>query len=272
MDDCEKNYLLLLNLCVHVINAMKGEQIPSEFPWIGETQPTASKLFHHLGTAYTISKDICLPKNVGGGMVYRDISSLAVLIRTSFETYLTFNYLFVSPQTGEDKKYRHIIWELGDLLALQKYPPFEEENKIKYEENKKLIIALKAQLNDNPVFQKLSLKERQRALGKPWILRPNWTDLAVIAGMGKNFFDSNYSYLSSYAHTGHLSIFQLPQIDSEEIQSEFVNSFLLRGIFIMAHFICAYTSIYPKAQLVLFEYPEAAQVARTWNFTQDELD
>jgi cation transporter-like permease len=89
--------------------------------------------------------------------------------------------------------------------------------------------------------------------------------------MGKNNFESNYSYLSSYAHTGHLSIFQLPQIRSEEIQSEFVNSLLLRGVFIMAHFVCAYTSIYPKAQLILDEYPEATMVVKMWNFTKDEL-
>ncbi|HVX01146.1 MAG TPA: hypothetical protein VHA52_12045, partial [Candidatus Babeliaceae bacterium] len=59
-----------------------------------------------------------------------DLFSINALFRVMMETYITFNWIFVAPQTSDEKEFRFLLWKLDGLF---------EKRKFEYTEGGKLI-------------------------------------------------------------------------------------------------------------------------------------
>jgi hypothetical protein len=261
----ELEYLQLLDLCFRLVESIKGQEVTEDTVWLTETQPTATKLFYHLGSIYYLSKGTTLPDLAGVKIGYIDFPSIVVVARAAFETYLTFYFIFVAPSSIEEKQFRYKIWDLGGLLDRQKFPVTLEENKAKLSEEKLIIDKLISELISNPFYLSLKSDQKKEARKGNWRLDKHWTDLAHIAGFDQAYFKNIYRYLCSYAHSGNLSILQLSQVNDKQTQLSMAETWLGLGLVLMGHFSSSYVSIYPKSKTVLQSFPDAARTADIWD-------
>jgi len=261
----KEEYIELLDLFAQTVESIRGQKIPEGYEWMNETQGCAIKLFHHLGSLYYLSNGTSLPPLMNHEISYIDVSSMIVILRSAFETYLAFNYVYVSPSSSDDRLFRYLIWDLGGLIDRQSFAAVEPENVAKKESEKILVKHLQEKIINMSQYKTLSKAQMNAAINGDWKLGQSWADLAEKSGIDKGYFKSTYRYLCAYSHTGNLSIFQLSQLTSQEDKIEFADTWLSIGLVVMSHFICDYITVYPSAKKVLDDNPKASDNAYRWN-------
>src|SRR2546428_13427782 len=103
-----------MDLMVRLVESRKGEQVPPERGWEVDMQPLAGKLFHHLGTLFSLwETGTVLPPLADQEVGYVDASSMAVVCRAAFESFLAFHHIFVDAQPPGLKGFRYKMWTIG---------------------------------------------------------------------------------------------------------------------------------------------------------------
>lgn len=262
----EGEYLQLMDLYVRVVESMAGVPSVGDNAWIKDAENLSIKLFYHLGSLFYLTKGTKLPRLGGVEVEYIDNSTINVVARSAFETYLAFYYIFVAPTSNSEKIFRLKVWELGGLLDRQKFPASLEESKDKLREEKKRIELLVKDIQNNPIYKKQDTKRQKEAKKGKWRFQNTWGDLAEVACFNRSYFDSLYRYLSGYAHSGSLSSIQIEaSAANRNSQLELAKTILGVGKVLMGHFIFSFVSIFSKANTVLGAYPDAAAIAEIWN-------
>jgi len=256
-------YEILLDFLVRVVESTKGTLYSKETAWIKDTQPLGAKLFMHCGSVYHLAHNTRVPNVLNKGISFVDHHSIIVLVRTIHELYLAFNYIYIAPSTNELRAFRHSIWELGAFLDRQKFPATLEESKRKQEEEKSVVKELTDAVEKDKIFKSLSASEQQKALRGEWRLNYGWVDLAEFASLDKEQFRSAYRYLCSYAHTGHLSIFQM-QAEPDDSFS-IIDTWIDSTMAVISHFIYDYMKLYPKSVGLFREFPEAEKLVYVYD-------
>ena len=257
----EHEYILLLDFFARLVESIKGTVLNVDTRFLGDTQPPAAKFLLHCGTIFYLTRGTKLPRLFDRKISYLDYHSIVVLVRTVHELYLAFNFIYVAPTTIKEKSFRHRVWELGKFLDHQKFPATEEENIKKLQSEKEVVAELKKAVQTSPVFQTLTPSQQDKALKGEWRLGYPWVDIAEFAGLDKEHFCAIYRYLCSYAHTGHLSIFQMQQA------ADFADVISLTEVWIdsvmgvISHFIYDYIKLYPKAVELFKQYPKTEKLA-----------
>jgi hypothetical protein len=257
----EADYILLLDFFARLVDSTKGTVLDSQTKFLADTQPLAAKFLLHCGSIYHLMKGTRIPGILGKELSYLDNHSIIVLVRTIHELHLAFNFIFVSSATIEVNAFRHKVWELGAFLDRQKFPATEEENIKKLQSEKEVVSQLTGAITSSSVYQALTPPQQDKSLRGEWRLGYAWVDLAEFAGLDKEQFRSTYRYLCSYAHTGHLSIFQMQQAaDFSELYS-LTETWIDSTMGVISHFIYDYVKIYPKASELFKQFPKAEQIA-----------
>jgi hypothetical protein len=257
----DREYILLLDFFARLVESTKGTVLDAETRFLADTQPLAAKFVLHCGTIFHLTRGTKLPNLLGKELSYLDHHSIIVLVRAVHELYLAFNFIYVVPSTIEDKKLRHNIWELGAFLDRQKFPATEEENIKKLQSEKEVVAELTTAVETNPAFKNLTASQQDKAVNGEWRLGYGWVDLAEFAGLDKEGFRATYRYLCSYAHTGHLSIFQMQQAADISDVISLTEVWIDSVMGVISHFIYDYVKLYPKAVELFKRYPEAEQLA-----------
>ena len=253
-----------MDLFLQTIRSLQSEEIPPDMGWLTDAQPLALKLFQHLGSLFHLARETIVP--LGRiNISYIDHASITVLARSAFETYLAFYYIFVAPPTVQEKLFRYKLWQLGGLLDRQRFSAFSDMAKGKAHLEKEMVDCLQEEIQAGPFYKQLDCEDQKKARQGKWRFNKSWTDLAKIAGFDRVYFEVVYCYLCSYAHTSYLSIVQIGQADSKETQGSLAETWLGLGLGLMSHFIFALVSIYPKAHIVLSNFPDALRTASIWN-------
>lgn len=267
----EEEFETLLNLMVRLVESTDGIEIPSGEEWHEYSNAFAVKLVHHLGTAYYIAKGTNL---VLGDKLhqYVDHSSFKVIIRSALESYLAFNFIIVAPPTSEEKRFRFNIWQLGGLLERQNSAVITPEGKLTLLSEKPLVEKVLADVKGDPLYKKLNYKQKEMARNGEWRLGRGWRKLAEIADINPNYFQGVYRYLCGYAHSGHLSLFQIKQTESLESQADHIQHVMGIGVMIMSHFCFAYSGLYPEAKSALEADPEAKFIADIFHFKSKDME
>lgn len=135
-----------------------------------------------------------------------DNASLDVLTRASFETYLTFNYLFIQSDNPDVRVFRFNCWDLNGYCNRLNYTyiPKNQKNRMKCEEKKRK--RLQDTIKASPCFRILDSDTQGKILSGNWRGKKSWVDLAIEAGFNKNLFRDIYSCLCSEAHCSRVSI------------------------------------------------------------------
>jgi len=193
-----------------------------------------------------------------------DNGSINVLGRSAIETFLVFHYVFVEPTTEAEKDFRYWSWVLGGLMDRQKYPTKFQHTKEKKIREKTIIADIKQKLRDNSVFKTLSDEVKKGIIkeGK-WRLK-SWSKIALSAGLSKIHAKHFYNYLCGYAHSGSLSILQIRQAYSLDIQKKLAETTCKVILIAIAFMIKSYGFIFPQSNDALKMNSELSEVIQKW--------
>lgn len=267
----DREYLTLIDLLARLGDSTKGTVFNAETLWLKDTEILAAKFVMHCGSVFYLTRGTSIPDILGGELSYLDHHSIIVLVRAIHELYLTFNFIYVTPKSVEERRFRHKVWELGAFLERQKFPATEEESVKKLQREKEIVDKLNQAVQTNKVFNTLKPCQQKKALKGEWRLGYHWTDLAEFANLDKEQFRATYRYLCSYAHTGHLSIFQMQQVTDISETVSLVKFWIDSVMGVISHFIYDYAKVFPKAAKLLKRYPEAEKIAYIYNGLERNL-
>ena len=129
----------MLEIFARYGEAVRGKKLSGDLAWQVDAEALAMKLFFHLGSSFQLQEGTTLPEIAGVTPHYIDFPSVSTLTRAAFETYLCFHYIFIQPNSLEEKSFRHDIWELGGFLDRQRFTVTTPEGRAKLEEEKKVV-------------------------------------------------------------------------------------------------------------------------------------
>lgn len=258
-----------MELFFHVVDSLAGRKVTDETAWLHDAENSAVKLFNHLGTIRHLQHGTNLPIIDGRPRQYVDHSSISILARAAFETYLCYYYIYGDLRCDTTtKKLRHDIWSLGGLLDRQNATSVTTSQGISVlEQDRKVIARLLSDIKSNPAFDALTPKQKAKAENGKWRLDNSWVNLAEIAGFDTHLFRDMYSYLCSYAHSGGLSLLQVGQAVSINDQQYLSGLALQCAMILMSDFVLSYTLLFPDTRIHLEANAEMVQMVRRWHMT-----
>ena len=185
---------------------------------------------------------------------------------------LTFYFIFIAPTSDDERHLRFKVWSLGGLLDRQRFTPTSEEGRERLKQEALQIGCLCNQIQTNPEYAKLPASRQKDARKGRWKFENSWVDLAVIAGSSQRYFVGLYAYLSSYAHSGHLSALQIGQAQDKKVQYQLGEIYVGVGLTIMSHFLVGYSSHFLPVQKLIAANPADAALLEKWRFIGSELN
>ena len=256
----EQEYIKLLTVLLQVAEANKGLQAEGD-DRILDAEGLAQKVtFHALSVLY-LSRSTTLREF---GASFFDPASINVLGRAALEAFLVFHYVFVNPKLDYEKDFRYFSWVLADLLMRQSYPVQSPKGKKILEDERTRIEELKTHLGNNLCFKNLTPSQQKRLINQGiWRLQ-SWTDIALSAGLNKTQAKAFYRHLSSYAHAGSLSVLQLRQAQTADVQRSLFAATMGLVMIAMAYMVKAYCTVFPKLQAALQRDPNGAALVDQW--------
>ena len=222
----------------------------------------------NLATLFYLSKGSRLQEfsEFKGLVNFIDNSSINVIARSAFETYLTFHGLFVEKNlTDEEREFFVSLWGFRGLLERVKTPSSSKESEEKAKEIKEKIKEWRKKIKDHSVYKKLGKDDRDKAVGGEWRLNKGWNILAKEAGFSEKFFNAMYGKYSDSAHSGAwITQEGFRSLNSKEQERKVV---IVLGSMatVMAKFIESFWEIYPKFKPEAITQEEwiAIEVGRT---------
>ena len=246
MKENEHSYLKLLNILVNVIEAGKGTPAGEDDRML-DAEGLGLKFFGHVSSALYIYRgtnihDINLPLNS-----FNDFTSLNIIARAAFETFLVFHHIYISPSTDGEKDFKYYSWLLSGLVPRQKFYTTSQESKDLLKREGDYIDFIITKLNDNKYFKALEKKQQNKITKSGYWRLKSWKEIALSAGLHEIHAKSLYSYLSDYAHSGSLSILQWREARSNDIRKRLMYATLGLILIVMANFIDCYCRVFPRA-------------------------
>lgn len=200
----------LLRALGAAIDANKG--LPSDSDeWLLDAEGLALKcVFHGSSTAQLHSGTELPPARA----TLLDVASMNVLARATIESFLTFHYVFAAPKEAPAKTFRHLAWVLAGLLERQGFAASETENQQKLADEQAQILTLQERLRASEELQCMTPKQQRSVLERGAWRQQSWKEIALSTGMSPLHAVQEYTYLSSFAHSGSLSVLQVRQARS----------------------------------------------------------
>ena len=198
------------------------------------------KLVGHLSSVFYLSRGTKPPEIILRGKLvdFPDIGSLHVLLRTSFENYLTFYSHFVKPENDDEIKFLSNTWGLGDLIQLRKFHQSDLGDIAEtLRQNEERIEKVQLWIKQAPQYEKLDKGEKKKAVKGDWRLGKSWVETAKNMGIGEKYFNSLYSMLSSHVHSGFGSLGHFREASTPEFRQQEAEPPGMHGVIILAQFI-----------------------------------
>jgi len=193
----------------------------------------------------------------GGPAKVYDHATTQALSRMALETYLTYFHVFQQPGDNSTKRdLRYSAWRLASLRAEGDWHTGAGSDL----PDKWLatIAAVRSDLQQNPTFEALDNKNRQRILEGRW-RRPPWAKIAQEAGLPTTVSGPLYNMLSESMHSGSYAAFKIVQADPAA-QKRLVETDLLLVMIIMGKGLHSHLGILelPQDLRKVIEYWSAA--------------
>ncbi len=270
----DKEYLIILDLLFRVVDCNRGVvQLNQK---LFEAESLARKFFCHCASVFYLSRGTNIDDFPSTKVGFFDVASINVLARATIESFLAFHYIFGSKVTEEERNFRFYSWQLGGLKERQKSLPSiqireQQAKKVRANEQKR-IQNYEQILKNNKIFLKLNKKHQKRILEGNWrnkILggkceNMSWREIALDAELSELHAEHVYRYLCGYAHSSSLSILQLSQANTAQVQSALFAGTVGVIKIAMSNFIFEYCKLFPNSKLELNKNAEAKMAAEDW--------
>jgi hypothetical protein len=266
----ELDFELLIKAALEIGNSLDGQKTSIGRPNIYFAEGIGQKILSHVISAHYLSKGypLATDKHLFVGQI--DFSSVSILVRAALESYLTFNYVFVSAKGEDELTFRFNCWNLGGFIDRSDFIPTEEQHvKLKGYESEQINI-IQAELQKSDTFKNLNAENKKAALNGKWKLLNSWSKLAVNAGFNKKFFDNYYKFLCSHAHSSRLSIIQIQQTKDLKTQSEMSNASIGIVMVVLAKYLFDYIHLIPELNHFTTDKEKYALIAE-WKQIGEEL-
>jgi hypothetical protein len=187
----------------------------------------AQKILLHSSTILANAKGICYPLKNNNEVHIQDPFSLNVIFRSLVECYLTLNHINFS-ETEEQKEIKLKLWSQYGLRQRGKMAitVLKKEGELVQENDRETIEELVKDIKSNINFLNLDEDKKETFLDqitKDWkfgfkkniYLKYSWQELLDKSGLKNELYNDLYNYLSWFAHSSSISIYQLRDIYSE---------------------------------------------------------
>jgi hypothetical protein len=184
-----------------------------------------------------------------------DPFSMSVLMRSLLECYLTLHHINFAP-TKEENDIRFKIWTHYGLCQRTKMSFFTmpKEMLVQLDYEKKEIENLKKEICNSNLFLNLD-EDKQKTLSKKitrdWkfmfknetYLKCSWQELLDNSGVNQMLFSDTYNFLSWFAHSSSISLYQLRDIYRENRDKNEVKNVLKEAAIVVALAITDYIKV-----------------------------
>jgi hypothetical protein len=269
----EESLEQLLVILVRVVEAQAGTDAGPDQRLL-DAEGLILKFVGHVTAALVLSRSTSLPDL---GIRFFDPGSISVLARSAVETFLVFHHVFVAPTHPAEADIRYMAWQLGGLADRQRFPLHSPAGEKLLEHEAAQIAALRAHIQDNPLFATLSEKQRKQILRGRWRAGGDgqdipWKALALNAGFNEDSANGIYHYLCGYAHSSWISVLQLRQARTREEQGQLMGFPLSSLGAVVAHMIKAVCRVFPKSLDALEADPKAQELVEIWAYVTSTDD
>jgi len=190
--------------------------------------------------------------------LYPDIATLFLIERSQIETYLTFYYLNIQPESYEEGQFRFLLFELSGLSSRQKFDV--STNSIyheKKENEKKTIEILINKINSNIFFQNLTKQQRLHLLKERPAKIIGWEKLIIQSHLNTEIFLPTWKLYSNYAHSEMNSLIQLKTYFKKRDElNNTLNQILIQEIMLVSILIKDLVKLSKSIEEVYNEYPQ----------------
>lgn len=171
--------------------------------WIAQCKPISTRfIFQSLafmdvvsGTEINLIHDDEQSKSKD---LFISVEGAHTLFRAQFETYLLYHFIFISPQTEDEMKFRSLIWQFGNLWQQQKAIEQKTGKETFDTPCLNLMERIKKEIESSPYFLALSKNQQTCILKGDSKILIKWTEINKQAGFeGVAKFKGLYAYLCS---------------------------------------------------------------------------
>jgi len=248
--DNEKDQIELLSILLYIIEANKGIPAKGDLRVI-DAEGLSLKFFGHALSALYVYRGINISELKIPIINVPDPSSVDVLVRAAFESFLVFYYIFIDSENINEIDLKYYAWELAGLYERQKFPAILEENIKKLEQERKLIEKIRKKIKNNLIFQSYTEKQKNNLFTQlersKWRTK-GWAEIALSAGLSKLNSKFIYSFFCEHAHSGNLSITQVSQSSDFKVRRELMKPSMGHLNICVANMIKYYCLYFPKSQ------------------------
>lgn len=266
LDDLEH----LTYLTFQLIDSEAGKPNTQESNWKNDAQVMCTKIFKHIASVQQLYQGSHFDYGQGESFEYIDVSSVAVLVRTAFESYLTFHYVFINSDPAVTE-YRHKSWRLAGLVDRSRLLANTDATKLILAQEAIAIQQIITELEAHPHHQTHAPKRGKSILEGKWKPADGWKHLSEEAEIHPTYFRDIYNGLSNHAHGSYISALQIRDTNDIDAQRKFAAGFLNCGALILAHLIHSYVALFPDSAKILIE-SEAGEIASAWYVKTEHVD
>lgn len=271
----QDEYIKLLETLIKVVDANKGTALGRDNRLL-EVEGLCKKFIGHVSSALYLFGSTTLPsvKVTDRGISFFDPGSINVLGRAALESFLVFHYIFIEPQTDDEKDFRYYSWLYASLLDRQKFPSRSEEGKKQLTDEKQIINAVRETINNNSVFKQLDEKKKKRLFEGHW-RHQSWTSICMSAGLSEILSKQFYGHLCAYAHSGCQSVQQIGNAVTAGTQKAMCVATMKLVMIAMANMIKINCQMFTKSKDVIQQDDVAKKLIDHWvhigTFLQNEF-
>lgn len=249
------DFTFLLPHFLNIVESAKGITHGPNRDWIVDADRIALKY----GTNLLSIADLLegTKPNIAGHdpINFIDHHSIFAVVRSAFESYLVFSYIFVDQSvTEEERKYRHNLWTLSSLGNRQRTSVFSQAMADVLADERNQIQRLQQEVRTSSFYNGLSTRHRTREdinAGRTridWKPDNGWATLANRAGINERFYVDAYNLLSSVTHSEKVVANYIDNVKNKDIQIGLSKSAISILNVITCCFIRGYASIFQPAQ------------------------
>lgn len=229
------------------------------------------KVFVHAATAVHLA-DTPVPLPHDPTKTYVDVPSLCTVTRAALEGAVALQYVMLSPDSAELRRFRVLVWKLGGFLDRKDMVAMTEEGERVKAEDAEAAEQLQAELRADPTFLDLDEKRQRDALKGNWRGPLSWVKTAEEVGYDAGTFADIYRFLSSVAHSSGLSAYLAWMLKGVDAQREHARRAISLLRVPVARVTLAYLRRFPSARGPLDAEPAEAELVELCASLDDRSD